>query len=233
VGNVLMAFTDVRTLNRRRKTFLRNRSRQLAGIRSEAEEVAWAMGSRFSVQVLAGCGGMVSRVLAGDVDRVSRDGQILATRAWSRSVPQRADIVVAAVEGPSEQQTWANVARALTSAWRIAEPDGSILVCSQVSESAERIIHYVDALSSGDGKTSLGALDDDGWTAAQFVHALDEATVYLFNQPELKRVEDTGIVLVRSESEVRKLISRHASCAVLGNAQYAVPTVRTVEVAVE
>ena len=231
VGNVLEAFTDTRTLSEHRRIYLGTNERRRGRVRSEAQEVAWSMGNRFAVQVLAGRAGTILQVLAGEVDRVSRDGQALAERTWRCSVPQRTAIVVAAIEGPSEQQTWANVAQALTSAQRITEPDGSILICSQVPEPADPILRRIEANSIQSTEETEVPLDDDGWTASRLAMARRDARVYLYNDAGQSQVECDGIVHIESDAEVRRLILRHTSCTILGNAQYAVPTVRQEEAA--
>lgn len=232
VGDVLAAFTDSRTLAANRRIYLDANTSQLGRVESDTRNLAWSLGSRFAVQVLAGRAGTVLNVLAGEVDRVSRDGQTLADRAWGRPLPQRADLVVAAINGPASQQTWSSVAQALTSAHRIAQPDGSVLICSQVQEPSATFWGRLDAYRAGrQCETETTLETDQDWSAARLALAQGDLQVFLYNKGHPAPTDSESVVLIESDDEVRRLISRHASCAVLGNAQYILPIVTEQEAA--
>ena len=84
----------------------------------EAEEVGWLLGAPFTIQIVPGAGNSVLHVLAGDPLAVYRAGRALCDEAWSFSLPQRAALVIASIEGDASEQTWDSVARALATAAR-------------------------------------------------------------------------------------------------------------------
>ena len=100
----------------------------------EANHVAWLLGVLFSVQVVPGAADSVLHVLAGHLEVVLERGRELSRQAWAVEVPRRAGLVVAALTGSAEQQTWDNVGRAVAAAQRVVNDNGIITLCTELSQ---------------------------------------------------------------------------------------------------
>jgi len=215
-GGTLLRFRSVETVERPGRA-----KRQLA---EEADQVGWLLGVALAIQVVPGPGGRPLAVLAGEVGAIRRRGEKLYKEAWRFSVPRRASLVVAAIEGGSEQQTWDNMGRALASAAELVVDGGAIALCSEIE------------LAPGPAVAELGSAagreeamrdirrrrPEDAQSAAQLFHALDRAQVYLLSRLEPSLVEDLEIAPISEAEELARLARRHDSCILLSNAPHAV-----------
>jgi nickel-dependent lactate racemase len=191
-------------------------------LRKQADEVAWLLGVRFTIQVVPGAAGKVLHVLAGDPDAVFREGTRRCDEAWNCSVPGRAGLVVATIEGDASEQTWENVGRALAAAAHALDDDGAVVICSRLAEP------FGPALQRLAGADDLnGALADiareppnDALCAAELARAIQRGSVYLVSRLDEESVEGLGVLPV-DERGVARIVGRSASCIVLANAHYA------------
>ena len=187
------------------------------------DEVGWLLGTGLSVQVIPGPGGSVLHVLAGEVGAVELESRRLYEAAWRWSVPRRATLVVATIEGNSDQQTWQNLGRALVAASEAVEDDGAIAICTDL---AERPGPGVDQLrGSRSREETLSAIrrqrPEDALAATQLAWVQERAKVYLLSRLADADVEDLDIAPVGGTEELVRLASRHESCLLLENAPYA------------
>lgn len=190
----------------------------------EADHVGWLLGVAFTIQVVPGPGDRLLHVLAGEAGEVSKRGQELYREAWRCSVPRRASLVVAAIEGGSEQQTWENVGRALAAAGRLVEDDGAIAICSEIASDPGPALAQ---LRTGGGReyvkqTIRRSHPPDALSAAQVLQALDRVRVYLLSRLDETLVEDLEIAPIAETDELVRLTQRHASCILLANAPRAI-----------
>jgi hypothetical protein len=196
--------------------------------REEAAEALWLLGSRFTIQLISAGANEVLHVLAGDVDAVAKRGRQLVEQAWTCTFPQRAELVVAAVEGGAEQQTWQNLGRALSAALRIVEDHGAVVLCSALDEAPGA------SLSRLAGNAPLADLQrdlnrdrtPDALPAAELVRGLRRARVYLLSRLNTDVVESLGMGYVTDTDDIFRLAKRHTSCTYLANAQHAVPVLK-------
>lgn len=191
----------------------------------EAEEAAWLLGSRFTVQVIPGTGDRVLRALAGDVDAVVSRGRELARTAWNCVIPRRARLVVATIEGGPDQQTWENVAQSLSSALRIVDDEGVIVVCSSLQSPPGASLcrlagcHTLDSAELEINRDRT----PDAVAAWQLVQTMRRVKVYLLSCLGAEVVEGMGIGHVSHHEEISRLASRYSPCALLANSQHAIP----------
>ena len=160
----------------------------------DAEQVAWLLGVLFCVQAVPGTAGNLIAVLAGQHDRVIARGRQLCRQAWSVDVPGPADLVVAAIQGDDEQQTWDNVGRAIAAAQRIVSDNGAIAICTELAK------------PPGPGVRAVGAAENleeaqrrlqkqrplDAPVAHHWATALDHKRLYLLSRLDEQQVEETG-----------------------------------------
>ncbi|WDQ16682.1 transcriptional regulator [Rhodopirellula sp. P2] len=121
------------------------------GSTTEPSEAAWLLGVQVMMLVSADAAGELGRLIAGTPDALrhelanlyasgetadqeswDRDESAVTSDAISETVPT-AEMVVAALDGDENSQTWANLARAAIAAGRHVTPGGTIVIWSQVS----------------------------------------------------------------------------------------------------
>jgi hypothetical protein len=188
-----------------------------------ADEAAWLLGARFAVQAIPAGQGRVLDVLAGDADALRAPVQTRMRDAWEFRAPQPAELVIAAIDGPPQQQTWLNLARALATAARVVVPQGAILVCcGSLAEPGPALRMLMQA---EDPQQVVPALlrqnAEDLLAARRLLLAQEQARVYLLGRLPASVAEELGMVAVADEAEARRLIAHSGSCLVIPAAQYA------------
>jgi hypothetical protein len=133
-------------------------------------------------------------------------------------------LVVATVTGGTSTQTWANIARALAMADRIADEESAVAICSNLAESPGKSVGRLigsDDLAATQRKISH---DDaaDTWAAWRLARALQRGPVYFMSQLDTETVEDLGLAPVESIDDLVRLAGRHESFVVVTDAQHAV-----------
>ncbi|MFV2065549.1 MAG: lactate racemase domain-containing protein [Pirellulales bacterium] len=216
-------FSDTETIDRFRERSTGRRRQQL---RQETDEMGWLSGVTMAVRVLPGPDDRVLDVLAGAIDAVHTTGESRCREAWSFSIPSRASLVVASLEGGSSQQTWDNVARCLAAASIAALDGGAIVICTDLVAPPGKVL---TSLSDADDlQVTLGHLGRDrsphAHVATELARVLSRAHVYLLSQLGDATVEQMGMTPVADATQLRRLAQQHDSCIVIGHAQYAIPT---------
>ena len=219
-SSVFPAFSDAASIRR-------YQSPKAAGaverkpLAKQANEVSWLLGLTFTIQVLPGPGSEILQVLAGEPAAVFREGSRLCDEAWSFYVPQRANLVVATIEGKAHQ-TWENVGRALAAAARAVSADGAVAICTELAERPGPALQQV--IGADDLDEVLHDIDkhppSDALPASELVHALRRGKVYLISRLDEDLVEELGVSPVAAD-QLSKVAGRYDSCIVLTNAHYA------------
>ena len=113
-GGIFPTFSDAKTIQRFRGfASLNGQGNRRRELTAEVDHVAWLLGVSFTIQIVPAAGDQVLHVLAGESDAVRRRARELYHAAWSWPVARQVSLVVAAIEGGADQQTWENVGRAL------------------------------------------------------------------------------------------------------------------------
>ena len=184
------------------------------------DEVGWLLGTAFTIQVIPGPGGSVLHVLAGEVGAVKKQAARLYRSAWHWSVPRRASLVVAAIEGDSHEQTWSNLGRALATAAELVEDDGAIALCSELADPPGPAVDLLyRTRSRDDALRQIGKQrPPDSLAAAQLAAVQDRVSVYLLSRLDPDDVEKLEIAPIVDTDELVRLVERHPSCLILANA---------------
>ena len=180
------------------------------------------LGVQMTMQLVPAGNDRAMHVLAGAPQAVWQRGNELAEGAWRFNVARRASLVVAAIGGGPEQQTWHNITRTLSTALEAVEDNGAIAICSTLKTKpgpALRRLAGADSYEAAD-RAIQRKPTSDALCAARLNRALQRARVYLLSDLDANDVERLGVAYVASASEIVKLSSQHASCLVLGNAQH-------------
>jgi hypothetical protein len=163
-------------------------------------------------------------VIAGRPDSVRKAARDRCDAAWSFTVPRRASLVVAAIEGSAAEQTWESVGRAVAAASRAVADNGAIAICSQLGAQPGPAVRFVG--EAEDLHRAMRRIRKDRPTdalpATQLARAMDRARVYLLSELDDDVVEELGMAPVSSADDIPRLAARHDSCILLGNAQHAV-----------
>jgi nickel-dependent lactate racemase len=223
-GSLYPTFADEATQQRFRAPISADAAVHQRRRREEADEAAWMLGVQFIVQVVPGPGNSVLHVLAGESHAVTARGQELCSAVWRFTVPRRASLVVAGIEGGPEQQTWENFARALFAASQVVSDEGAIVICSELKCQPGPALRRLSTWDESDlaRRNVLRERSADAISASLLVEARERARVYLLSGLEEETVEELGLGHVSAAQEVARLSRQHKSCILLASAQHAV-----------
>lgn len=220
-------FSDVATRERYSKLKFAGAKRSARSeARQEMREVQWLLGVLMAIEVVPAAGGGVLAVYAGRPDAVHRLARQRCEQAWNLSIPRRASLVVAAIEGGPAEQTWESVGRALAAATRAVADNGAIALCSQLDAEPGPAVKQIG--EAEDRQRAIRKIRQhqlaDALPATQIARALERARVYLLSELDEDLVEELGMAPVAAADEIKRLAARHKNCLLLGNAQHAVAT---------
>lgn len=225
-GTLFPTFSDAAALDRFHAPAIESQHDDVVRRRREAHEVAWLLGVMLTIQIVPAAGGGVLHAIAGNAESVERRATDLCKQAWGFEVPRSAELVVAAIEGGEDQQTWENVGRAVAAAARAVADDGAVAVCTELSSQPGPALEWISrARDLPDALRHIRKQHSADATAAHELAALlQRARVYLLSRLEESIVEELGLAPVGEAADIGRLVRRHRSCILLGNAQYAQPT---------
>lgn len=190
---------------------------------AEVNEAAWLLGVQLLVQVVPGGGSEVLEVIAGEPGAVARRGAEICNLAWNHATPNRARLVIAGIAGGPAQQTWDNVARALHAASGAVLEEGTVLLCTDLSESPGPAL--MQLANSSDDEHALRELardhSEDAPAAAMLVTARQRSSIYLLSDLGAEVVEALGVGHVHGIEDLERLVTQFDECIVIGNAQHA------------
>jgi nickel-dependent lactate racemase len=194
----------------------------------ETDEAGWLIGAPLVLEVVPGENETAAHVIAGEPHAVTERAQQLCRERWAFSSEQRASLVIAAVTGGAQAQTWNNVGRALAAAERLVVDDGAVAICSNLDqppgESLGRLIGTSDLAATE--RRLLRDHAEDSWPAWQLARALQRGPVYFLSQLDAETVEDMGLAPMADVADLARLASHHDSVIVLPDSQHAVATVQ-------
>lgn len=187
-----------------------------------ADQAAWWLGLLAMIQVIPAAEDRVAGVVAGLIESVEEASQELLERLWHTTL-EPAELVVALLDSPNQQQNWREVMRGLRTATRFTKPGGSIVVCTQLRGEVGRAFKRLADVHDS-RETIARKLDrdnsDDALPAAVLLEATGDYHVYLASGLRASTVESMGLGVIESEEQLSHLIGQHRSWAVLGSAQH-------------
>jgi nickel-dependent lactate racemase len=199
-------------------------------LRQQSAEVAWLLGAPFLVQVVEGAGDEVVAVAAGPVD-TAEEGLRLYEARWGLAVADLADTVVATVGGDPRRHEFADLARALTHAARVVQPEGRIILLTEAAPrlgpGAEQLRHAEDPARAleliGKGQAP------DRAAAMQWAAAAGRAQLYLLSGLPEATAEELFVTPMEHAGQLQRLVRGAGSYLLLEDADKALPTVRPAE----
>jgi hypothetical protein len=190
----------------------------------ETDGAAWQLGVHFLVQVVPGGGQDLLHVVAGEAASVVREAQRLHADAWQYSLSQRVGMVVAAISGDDEQQSWEPFARSLYCAMQAAAEGAAIVLVTDLQSRPGQALQCLAGNERGaDLQRQIAKTHaTDALAAAVLAEARERFDVYLLSGLASDTVEDLGIGHIATGDEIARLARQHSSILLLGNAQHAV-----------
>jgi hypothetical protein len=188
---------------------------------AEADEAGWLLGVGMEVVVVPGPGGGAAAVIAGEPGAATRAAATEFQTIWERPVAERGDLVIGAMPGGADQQTWGNLARAVSACRRVVAREGAIAVCCELAEPpAGSFEALVDAVDFGDVTAELKRSHAaDARPALVIAQALEHGAVYLRSDLSDDVVESLGMTPIASDAELARLTSGRRHCIVIDEAQ--------------
>jgi lactate racemase len=193
--------------------------------RTEVDEAGWLLGVQMTVSVVPGADGGVAAVVAGDPDEVVRVGSELTHEIWEKAAGEPGDLVIAAISGDEREQTWDNLARAVSAASAVVTPGGAIAVCCELNERPRGPLNRLkDAFDFGEVQRELARDEStEAHPAMVLAKALEEGPVYLLSKLPSDVVESLGMTPIESDGELARLAAGRNHCIVIEEAQRLVP----------
>ena len=192
-------------------------------LRQLMDEVGWLLGSMFSIQVVPAAGTSVSAVIAGASDSVLRHGRDLLGKQWRLDVPERAEVVVIAVDADAAGHGWSQIGAALAVAQNLVVKGGRIVVLSDVSAELGPGLELVrESASPRNAVQPLRKLaPPDLISATQLVMTADWARIYFLSGTDSGIVDELFMTALENEREAQRLLRGEETCIVIAGAQHA------------
>jgi nickel-dependent lactate racemase len=191
-------------------------------LRQTIDEIAWLLGTQFSVQVIPGQGASACRVLAGGADSVFREGQRLLEELWCVRLAERAELVVVAVDVDCSGHGWNQIGAALATARNLVARGGKVIVLSELEEITGDGLNIIrqgreprDALRAIRKQAPLDMIP-----ATQVASAADWSRIYLLSRMPPDVVDELFMTPLANEREVQRLLSGDEPCVFVGSAQH-------------
>lgn len=188
---------------------------------AESDEAGWLLGVGMSVVVVPGPGGVAAAIIAGEPGAATRAAAEHFQAIWERPTDRQGDLVIAGLAGGASQQTWGNLARAVSACEKVVVPDGAIALCCELDElpggSFESLVDAVDFADVARRLRSAAAAD--ARPAMILAQALDRGPVYLRSRLPADVVESLGMTPIENDAELSRLAAGRRHCVVIEEAQ--------------
>ncbi|MFO0797750.1 MAG: lactate racemase domain-containing protein [Gemmataceae bacterium] len=196
------------------------------GLRAEAAEIAWLLGTPFLVQVIEGAGDAVQEVVAGLLDS-SAEGVRRQDARWRGTVPERVGAVIAAVSGSPERVSFLDLAKAAACAARVVSKGGRVAVLSDAAPALGEGAALLRSLDGPEGAAKkLARLNPpDRVACTLWAWAARRASLFLASGLPDDVVEALFATPLRTPAEAARLAAGADTVAVIADAHKAMVTV--------
>jgi nickel-dependent lactate racemase len=214
-------FSNRETINRLKPHGIKESAKQRSKRKAEIDDAGWKLGVGMTMRVIAGAGGTIAAIEAGDPTAVDRATQRRSHEVWDAAVERLGDLVVVAIVGDDRQQTWDNLARALRTAESALSAGGAIAVCSAITAHPSRTFSVLrDAVDFEEAQSEIARTNaDDAAAAMALAQALERGPVYLRSQLPADVVESLGMTPFETDQELSRLAAMRGHCVLIEDAQ--------------
>lgn len=192
-----------------------------AEVAAEIEECSRQLGAQLVLQVVPGLDGQVARVIAGETRSACQHAAEVYRENWLSETHQRADLVIATLTGDQTQQTWHNLGRAIAAAQVLLEPEGALVICTELDEQPGPAMGQLAGNDDSQlvEREILRHPSGDAGPAMLLNQVLQHETIYLRSRLRDSVVESLGMSPLATDGELERLVQSHASCIVVEDAQ--------------
>jgi nickel-dependent lactate racemase len=179
-------------------------------LRQAVDEIAWLLGTQFTVQTIPSLNGGITQVLAGAFEPVLRRGKEFVSRELMVTPDERPEFVIATVTTDAGGHGWQQVAAAIAVASRLVARDGKILILSQANAELElgmEILRQVESPSDAIKPLRLES-PPDLVAATQIATAVQHANIYLLSDTNADLVDELFMFPLSDVGEAVRLIEQ-------------------------
>lgn len=227
-GGVFPQFSDNETIARHRVAESAKPGRSLRERREEIDESGWLLGVGLAVQVIPGAGGGIAAVIAGEPTAAAEAAGERYREIWQQTLDATCDLAIVTITGPSNEQSWENVGRALLAAEAVLEPGGAIALCTQLRESpgpSLKRLAGIDDYQRLEHKLLRDSFADSA-VALTACRALRRGTVYFCSHLSTETMESLGFAPIASDVELRRLAKSYRRPLVMEDAHRLLPVLK-------
>lgn len=186
---------------------------------SEAQEIAWLLGTPIYLQAIEGFGDSIIQVLAATGNGTA-EGIRQLDRHWRISVPQRVEVVIATLSGDPRGHDFAALARAAMCAARVVDENGAIVILSDAeptfSAGIEQLRRFDQPAEAVKWLMEHKPLDYPA--LLQWTSSAVRSRLFLASHLAPMVVEELFAVPIANAAEVQRLVASAKSCVVIPDA---------------
>ncbi|MEY4567498.1 MAG: hypothetical protein RLY14_2468 [Planctomycetota bacterium] len=190
--------------------------------REDAEQTSWLLGIQCILQVCPAGHGNIASFLVGTPGAVKKesDNEIASRLSIAPQAP--CDVVIAAIDGGVNEQTWQNVARALYLAKSLVKNKGTIVILSHLKISPSSSLRRLTGLESAATIEKQLAKDYqlDTLAASLLAEYSPNCRICLQSDLNAEELEDLGIAPINSEQQIEKILPVQGRTLWIPAAQY-------------
>ncbi len=197
-------------------------------VRQMIDEIAWLLGSQFSLQIVPTLGGQAASVIGGMNEPALRAAIKQLNKSWRITAERRyANVIVTVDEGASGTR-WSHVAAAIDVARRLVQREGRIIVLSDLAAPPDMGVRMLaDARSPKEIlKRVREVAPPDMLEATQIAQALEWANVSLLSKLDVNTVESLFMLPLPNAGEAQRLLATLSEGLAIPGAQRAYGEVR-------
>jgi nickel-dependent lactate racemase len=195
-------------------------------LKHEADEIAWYLGAPFFVQILEGDGADILHVIGGSHE-ARRRGDHLLDAAWHVTVPEQADLVIAALSGDPATHTFLEIAMAALNASRVVRPGGRIVVLTDTLPDLGPAFQIIRNEEDADAARQriLEEKPTDFEAGYLWSSVAANTKLYLLSRLPIETVEELYATPLDRPGQAQRLIAASERVIVLPDAHRTVATV--------
>lgn len=177
-------------------------------LRQMVDEIGWLLGVQFTVQVLAGEGTSASQIFAGLDTSIWNAGREALFEKSMVTSPERAEIVLIAIDQDCAGHQWNQLGAALATARSLVAKGGKVIVLSELAmEPGDGLNLIRESRQARDALKPLRQQSPpDLIPATQIASIVDWAEVYLLSKLDSTLVDELFMIPLESVESVDRLL---------------------------
>lgn len=177
------------------------------------------LGICFAIRIIPARGEAIHSVYTGGLQESELAAQEAYERIWTEAGGQ-CELAVATLNGPMSQ-TWLDVAKAVKAANQAVEPDGHIVLLTELTEAPQpslRLLGKQDLSLDMIAREIEKQTDEHAIAAAAIAEVLSNHSVSILSLLKQGEIEELGLGFVESLEGVQRLVSKATSVRLIDDA---------------